>query len=49
MLTSALGYLIFAVVMVALMAALTAYYVLRGRKIGWTWWRRAEQENKTQR
>ncbi len=39
-----LGYLVFVVVMLLLLAALTAYYVWRARMIGRKWWRRAEKE-----
>jgi uncharacterized membrane protein (DUF485 family) len=41
-----LGYIVFGVGMVAIIAALTAIYVLRAKAIARKWARRAEQENR---
>jgi hypothetical protein len=39
------GYFIFGLVMLAIIALMTAFYVWRGRSIASKWWKKAERAN----
>jgi hypothetical protein len=39
------GYLVFALVMILIIALMTAYLVWRSRTVGKKWWKRAEEAN----